>query len=186
MYEDENYDDYSQSGDYDAPPYLTSPPPPIYNTQRIPQPVTETSYNYEEEEEEEEYIAPTYPSQDYGEYGYTEETDLPAPPQTEIITDTISIPVDAIGSEGPRGPPGREGDPGRSGPPGPPGLFGVPGVPGKPGPPGSQPDIQPHINRIQMSQGENKGPDPITYMQAQVGPMGPRGPPGTVNQHNIS
>ena len=172
VYEDDNYIDY------DAPPYLASPAPPpynppVYNTERLPQPVTESPYTYDEEEqpeyeEYETYTAPSYPSKDYGEQ--TEETDL--------NTDTFSIPVDALGSEGARGPPGREGDPGRSGPPGPPGLFGVPGVPGKPGPPGPLPDLQPHINRIQMSQGENKGPDPITYMQAEVGPMGPRGPPG--------
>ena len=161
MYEDETYEDY------DSPPYLTTPAPPIYNTQRLPQPVTESSYNYEEE---------TAPDGDYGEYGFTEETEQPAPPESS--PDTISIPIDALGSEGARGPPGREGDPGPAGPPGPPGLFGVPGVPGKPGPTGPLPDLQPHINRIQLSQGENKGPDPIRYMQAEVGPMGPRGPPG--------
>ena len=153
---------------------LASPAPPIYNTERLPEPVTESSYNYEEEEI---YTAPPVDYGDYGDYGLSEETEQAAPPP-ETSPDTISISIDALGSEGPRGPPGREGDPGPAGSPGPPGLFGVPGVPGKPGPTGPLPDLQPHINRIQLSQGENKGPDPIRYMQAEVGPMGPRGPPG--------
>ena len=62
MYEDETYDDY------DPPPYLASPAPPIYNTERLPEPVTESSYNYEEEEEE-IYTAPSVDYGDYGDYG---------------------------------------------------------------------------------------------------------------------
>jgi hypothetical protein len=56
---------------------------------------------------------------------------------------------------------------------------GIPGIPGNPGPPGPQPDIQPFLNQLQDSSGREKGPTPFTYMQATVGPPGPRGPPGT-------
>jgi len=63
---------------------------------------------------------------------------------------------------------------------GPPGRPGTPGIPGAPGPPGPQPDIGPLLNQIQQSSGGEKGPapDPFSFMQAQVGPVGPRGPPG--------
>ena len=46
-----------------------------------------------------------------------------------------------------------------------------------PGAAGPQPDIQPFIQQLQLSTGVDKGP-PFTYMQATVGPPGPRGPPG--------
>ena len=90
------------------------------------------------------------------------------------------LPVDAFGSDGAVGPDGREGPPGDMGVPGAPGTPGIPGIPGDPGPPGPQPDIQPFIDQIQTSQGGEKGPspDPFSFMQAGVGPVGPRGPPG--------
>ena len=165
-YDDTSYDSgYEEPAEYDPAPTYNPPPPPnppIYNREQLPQPQTE---------------APTYDR--YPDYGAGQE---------ETFYDTAdakddrqeAIAVDALGSDGPRGPPGREGDPGRMGPPGPPGLFGIPGIPAKPGPPGPLPEIQPFINQIQMSQGENKGPDPFTYMQAEVGPMGPRGSPGKI------
>ena len=52
------------------------------------------------------------------------------------------------------------------------------GIPGNPGPIGPQPDIQPFIQQLQLSTGVDKGPTPFTYMQATVGPPGPRGTPG--------
>ena len=59
------------------------------------------------------------------------------------------------------------------------GRPGSPGPPGAPGPPGPQPDIGPVMTQM-ATQGGEKGPspDPFSYMQAQVGPVGPRGPPG--------
>ena len=94
--------------------------------------------------------------------------------------DELPIEVDAHGSTGAGGARGRGGAPGHMGPPGTPGTPGNPGIPGNPGPPGPQPDIQPFLDQVQTSQGGQKGPspDPFSYMQAQVGPVGPRGPPG--------
>ena len=94
--------------------------------------------------------------------------------------DELPREVDAFGSSGDRGSGGRSGAPGSMGPPGSPGNPGTPGIPGNPGPPGPQPDIQPFLDQVQTSQGGQKGPspDPFSYMQAQVGPVGPRGPPG--------
>ena len=89
------------------------------------------------------------------------------------------IPVDSYGSAGNAGNAGRGGEPGRRGEPGTPGNPGVPGIPGNPGPPGPQPDIQPFLDQLQQGSGEKgPSPDPFNYMQAQVGPVGPRGPPG--------
>ncbi len=90
------------------------------------------------------------------------------------------IPVDAYGSPGQRGDPGHAGEPGRPGSPGSPGNPGTPGIPGAPGPPGPQPNIEPFINQLQAASGGEKGPspDPFSYMQAQVGPVGPRGTAG--------
>ena len=50
------------------------------------------------------------------------------------------------------------------------------------GPPGPQPNIEPFINQMQTAAGGEKGPspDPFTYMQAQVGPVGPRGSAGKI------
>ena len=81
--------------------------------------------------------------------------------------------ADARGSTGVSGRPGENGTPGRPG---------TPGTPGTPGPPGPQPDLQPFLNQIQQSAGGEKGPapDPFSYMQAQVGPVGPRGAPGNL------
>ena len=157
----------------ERPSYYTEAPTerPSYYTE----PPSETPYY---EEEVVDYQEP--PGVDYKEYDFGGETDYYPPPARESGTgeDRSTIPVDALGASGQRGRDGREGDPGRTGPPGPPGLFGNPGPPGMPGPPGPLPDFQPYINQIQMSQGENKGPDPFTYMQAEVGPMGARGSPG--------
>ena len=54
------------------------------------------------------------------------------------------------------------------------------------GPPGPQPNIEPFINQMQQAAGGEKGPspDPFSYMQAQVGPVGPRGSAGKP-QHNF-
>ena len=89
------------------------------------------------------------------------------------------IPVDSFGSSGNGGPSGRGGESGRMGEPGSPGRPGMPGIPGNPGPPGPQPDIQPFLDQLQSTGGEKgPSPDPFSYMQAQVGPVGPRGAPG--------
>ena len=85
--------------------------------------------------------------------------------------------VDAIGTDGGPGEVGPEGEVGKPGEQGPPGRPGIPGIPGMPGAAGPQPDIQPFIQQLQLSTGVDKGP-PFTYMQATVGPPGPRGPPG--------
>lgn len=138
--------------------------PPIYNREQLPQPLQPQQPSWNQSQ--------GYDYEDQGADQFYDTGDVEADDSFGAIS------VDALGSDGPRGPPGREGDPGRMGLTGPPGLSGIPGVPGKPGPPGPLPEIQPFINQIQMSQGENKGPDPFTYMQAQVGPMGPRGSPG--------
>ena len=92
------------------------------------------------------------------------------------------IPLGAFGSAGNGGGQGRGGEQGRPGDLGPPGRSGQPGIPGPPGNPGPQPDIQPFLEQIQTSQGGEKGPspDPFSYMQAQVGPVGPRGGPGNI------
>lgn len=90
--------------------------------------------------------------------------------------------MDVQGSPGPRGQPGRQGEQGRTGEIGPPGNPGIPGIPGNPGPPGPQPNLEPFINQLQQASGGEKGPspDPFSYMQAQVGPVGARGPPGEI------
>ena len=90
--------------------------------------------------------------------------------------------VDVQGSPGPRGQQGRPGEQGRTGEIGPPGNPGIPGIPGNPGPPGPQPNLEPFINQLQQASGGEKGPspDPFSYMQAQVGPVGARGPPGKI------
>jgi len=89
--------------------------------------------------------------------------------------------VDVQGTPGDRGPEGRPGERGRPGDMGPPGRPGVPGTPGNPGPPGPQPNIEPFINQLQTTSGDKgPSPDPFSYMQAQVGPVGPRGPPGEI------
>ena len=89
------------------------------------------------------------------------------------------LQVDGYGSPGNSGPEGRAGEDGRPGNPGPPGNPGMPGVPGNPGPPGPQPNIEPFINQMQQNTGEKgPAPDPFSYMQASVGPVGPRGSPG--------
>ena len=60
-----------------------------------------------------------------------------------------------------------------------PGRAGAEGRPGAPGPPGPQPDIAPLLGQIEQQGGEKgPSPDPFSYMQAQVGPVGPRGSPG--------
>ncbi len=73
-----------------------------------------------------------------------------------------------------------QGEPGRMGEAGPPGRPGLPGIPGNPGIAGPQPDIQPFLQQLQLTSGGEKGPsaEPFSYMQATVGPNGPRGPPG--------
>ena len=40
--------------------------------------------------------------------------------------------------------------------------------------------LTPWLSQLSQSQGGEKGPqpDPFSYLQAQVGPVGPRGPPG--------
>lgn len=76
----------------------------------------------------------------------------------------------------------RRGSTQGSGRPGAPGAEGRPGSagrPGAPGPPGPQPDIAPLLGQINQQGGEKgPSPDPFSYMQAQVGPVGPRGSPG--------
>ena len=176
--EDYNYEKEPDTNNYNTPAPNYGPPapnydtygnneynPPIYNREQLPQPQTEAPYYNENNNYDYEIV----PEADY-------EAFIPEEDNTDAISE-----IDAIGSDGPNGPPGRDGDQGRMGLPGPPGLFGIPGVPGNPGPPGPPPEIQPFINQIQMSQGENKGPDPFTYMRAEVGPMGPRGSPGNFN-----
>ena len=97
-------------------------------------------------------------------------------PESERPLGTV---VDAAGQAGERGDPGIKGDAGRPGQIGTPGRPGMPGIPGNPGPPGPQPNLEPFINQLQQSTGEKgPSPDPFSYMQAQVGPVGPRGPPG--------
>ena len=89
--------------------------------------------------------------------------------------------MDSFGSSGNGGPSGRGGESGRMGEPGSPGRPGMPGIPGNPGPPGPQPDIQPFLDQLQSTGGEKgPSPDPFSYMQAQVGPVGPRGAPGKI------
>ena len=53
------------------------------------------------------------------------------------------------------------------------------------GPPGPQPNIEPFINQMQTARGGEKGPEPFSYMQAQVGPVGPRGSAGKT-RNNLS
>ena len=55
------------------------------------------------------------------------------------------------------------------------------------GPPGPQPNIEPFINQMQQAAGGEKGPspDPFSYMQAQVGPVGPRGSAGKIKNNFI-
>ena len=56
--------------------------------------------------------------------------------------------------------------------------------PGAPGPPGPQPDLGPFMGQIEQQAGEKgPSPDPFSYMQAQVGPVGPRGSPGEIPSH---
>ena len=202
-YEDPvEYTDYTESDSYyteaptQRPSYYTEPPTqsPSYNTEPpTEEPYyaeTEPPYIPEYEDEVFDYQEP--PGVEYKEYDGDGDSEYYPPPGKETgrgeegSGDRSTIPVDALGASGDQGRSGREGDSGNSGPPGPPGLFGNPGTPGNPGPPGPLPDFQPYINQIQMSQGENKGPDPFTYMQAEVGPMGPRGSPGEhFNQINF-
>ena len=62
-----------------------------------------------------------------------------------------------------------------------PGAPGPDGRPGAPGPPGPQPDLGPFMGQIEQQAGEKgPSPDPFSYMQAQVGPVGPRGSPGEI------
>lgn len=104
-------------------------------------------------------------------------------PESETPTE-----VDANSAPGPRGDPGRQGESGRPGEVGLPGVPGYPGVPGMPGPPGPQPNLEPFISQLQQSAGGEKGPspDPFSYMQAQVGPVGPRGSTGNKIEHKLS
>ena len=70
---------------------------------------------------------------------------------------------------------------------GPPGAPGPDGRPGAPGPPGPQPDLGPIMGQIEQQAGEKgPSPDPFSYMQAQVGPVGPRGSPGEISSHCLS
>ena len=65
-----------------------------------------------------------------------------------------------------------------------PGAPGPDGRPGAPGPPGPQPDLGPFMGQIEQQAGEKgPSPDPFSYMQAQVGPVGPRGSPGEIPTH---
>ena len=65
-----------------------------------------------------------------------------------------------------------------------PGAPGPDGRPGAPGPPGPQPDLGPFMGQIEQQAGEKgPSPDPFSYMQAQVGPVGPRGSPGEISQY---
>ena len=201
MYESGSPGEYDENIDYaenpyEEPTYNTERPsyytePPSYYTEPPTQRPTERpSYYTEKTTYEEPYYEevdyeqpPGVENRDYPVGGNTGSTDYYYNPTNEEAgsgagSDSSAIPIDAIGAAGSQGRAGRDGDSGRSGPPGPPGLAGNPGTPGMPGPPGPLPDFQPYINQIQMSQGENKGPDPFTYMQAEVGPMGPRGSPG--------
>ena len=97
-------------------------------------------------------------------------------------------PVDAFGETGDDGRGGSRGESGPMGQPGPSGVPGTPGIPGNPGPPGPQPDLEPFLNQLQSAGSGQKGPspDPFSYMQAQVGPVGPRGPPGKLNDTSHS
>lgn len=55
-------------------------------------------------------------------------------------------------------------------------------MPGPPGPPGPAPDLSQYYQQLALSQASNdKGPtypEPFQYVQAAVGPIGARGPPG--------
>lgn len=102
---------------------------------------------------------------------------------TGILEENLNQPPDEIPVATPEsgaGTSGRPGDPGHMGPPGLPGNPGLPGIPGNTGQVGPIPDIQPFVSQLQQSRGGEKGPgpDPFSYIQAQVGPVGPRGPPG--------
>lgn len=55
-------------------------------------------------------------------------------------------------------------------------------MPGPPGLPGPAPDLSQYYQQLALSQASNdKGPsypEPFQYLQAAVGPVGSRGPPG--------
>lgn len=85
---------------------------------------------------------------------------------------------------GARGEHGFTGEPGRPGDIGQPGIPGTPGIPGSPGPPGAVPDLSAYYQQLALTQAnQDKGPaypEPFQYLQAQVGPIGARGPPGNI------
>lgn len=96
-----------------------------------------------------------------------------------FTNDKLIIQLQILGARGETGYPGYPGSPGT---PGEQGTPGVPGIPGSPGPPGPVPDLSAYYQQLALAQSSNdKGPaypEPFQYLQAAVGPVGQRGPPG--------